>query len=342
MTTAFAHALFDKLKSIQPGNPLCSYTFERCMRLSPLIEEISSLKEKKKAQILAHTYVHPDIIYGVADHVGDSYALALKARESTHEQILFPAVRFMAETAKILNPSKVVIDPNPYGGCSLAESISAEEVLSLRERHPHHTFVCYINTTAAVKAVCDVCVTSSNVYRIIEKIDNDKIYFLPDRLMGQNLVHHLKRNKIDKELLFSSGTCYVHESFTPEQIDLVKMQHKDAIVLAHPECDPAVVAKADVVSSTTGMLDYVKQREHAAHPFLLLTECGVASRLQAEAPHAKLIGACTLCKYMRSNSLESILQALKDPLPSQIITLDPAVQQGALRCLNAMFEYTSH
>jgi quinolinate synthase len=186
MTKLSSLELYDKLKSIKTDNPLCEYTKERCERLAPLIHAIQDLKSEKNAIVLAHSYVHPDIIYGVADFCGDSYGLAVEAKKTDADIIIFPAVRFMAETAKILNPDKIVIDPNPHSGCSLADSIDSETVYRLREQYPSHTFVCYINTTAAVKAACDICVTSSNAFHIIEKIPNDKIYFLPDKLMGQN------------------------------------------------------------------------------------------------------------------------------------------------------------
>ena len=337
--TLSIESLYDKLKNITVDNPLCAYTFERCQRLFPYIDAILKYKSEKNALILAHSYVHPDIIYGVSDHCGDSYGLAKIAKNTSADIIVFPAVRFMAETAKILNPSKIVIDPNPNGGCTLADSIDSETVLKLREKHPNHTFVCYINTSADVKAVCDVCVTSSNVYQIIEKIPNDRIYFLPDYLMGQNIQNYLNQKCIDKELLYYPGTCYVHEQFDPDSIDDLKAMHPELKILAHPECKPNVVGKADVICSTTGMIDYVKAQKGSKSPFLLLTECGIASRLQAEDPTLKLVGSCVMCKYMRSNNLESIYQALKDPKPEQLIEIDAHTMKNALRCIEAMFEY---
>jgi quinolinate synthase len=334
-------SLYERLKNISVDNPLCTYTFERCKRLFPYVEAILKLKKEKNALILAHSYVHPDIVYGVADHCGDSYGLAINAKDTAADVIVFPAVRFMAETAKILNPSKIVIDPNPNGACSLADSIDHEEVLKLKEKYPSHTFVCYINTTAATKALCDVCVTSSNVYKIIEKIPNDKIYFLPDKLMGQNIQNYLKEKKIDKELLYYHGTCYVHEQFEPEQIDFYKARHPTLKVLAHPECKPEVVKKADAVCSTTGMIDYVKAHKDSNSALLLLTECGIASRLQVENPELKLVGSCSMCRFMRSNSLEAIYHALKNPEPFQIIEIDPAIQKAAMRCIEMMFHFGS-
>ncbi len=333
--------LFEKLRNVQTDNPLCNYTLAKCERLTPIINEILELKQERNALILAHSYVHPDIIYTVADHTGDSFGLASKARQTEADTIVFPSVRFMAETAKILNPDKTVIDPNPNGACSLADSITAKTVYELRARYPEHTFVCYINTTAAVKAACDVCVTSSNVYSIVEKLPTDKIYFLPDRLMAQNVKDYLKREGIDKELLYYSGTCYVHEEFEPETIDLMRAQHPRLSVLAHPECKPEVARKADQVCSTTGMIDYIRSKREEKTPFLLLTECGIATRLQVENPEVQLVGSCMMCRYMKSNELGAILQALKAPHPSQIITIDKHVQQGALRCLNAMFDLCS-
>ncbi|CCB88832.1 quinolinate synthase NadA [Simkania negevensis] len=332
--------LYEKLKNIQVDNPLCNYTKERCERLEPLIEKINKLKAEKNALILAHSYVHPDIIYGVADHVGDSYGLAQKAKITDAEIIVFPAVRFMAETAKILNPQKTVIDPNPNGGCSLADSITADQVLALRLRHPDHTFVCYINTTAAVKAACDVCVTSSNVYTVIKNLPTKKVFFLPDKLMGENILNYMRENNIDKELLVSDGTCYVHEEFSCDEIHFLKQKYPDLEVLAHPECTQEVINASDVTGSTSQILNYVKSHKDENHPFLILTECGITSRLQVEHPELRLVGTCMMCKYMKSNSLSQILQALEAPTKEQIITIDPAIQDGALACVNQMFRHS--
>ena len=340
-TKTRAQELYQKLSAIKTNHLLCQYTLERCERLAPYIDSIEKLKSEKKAVILAHSYVHPDIIYGVADHVGDSYFLAKMAMESNAETIVFPAVRFMAETAKILNPNKTVIDPNPNGGCSLADAITGDEVLALREKYPDHTFVCYINTTAAVKAACDVCVTSSNVYTIIERIDNNKIFFLPDRLMGENIINHLKKNNIAKEIRLFDGTCYVHEEFTPEEIDVVKMQHPNAQVLVHPECKPEVIAKGDMVGSTGNIVSYVKEHQNEGNPFLILTECGIASRLQVEHPGLEIVGSCMMCKYMKSNSLQQVEEALSNPKPSQIVEIDPAIADRARNCIKQMFEIIS-
>ncbi len=330
--------LYEKLKPIKVGSPLCEFTLEHCQRIYPIISRIEELKRKKNAIILAHNYVAPEILYGVADHTGDSYGLAKIARDSDAEVIVFPAVRFMAETAKILNPNKTVLDPNPDGGCSLADGITAADVRRLRKEFPDHTFVCYINTTAEVKALCDVCVTSSNVYHIVETIDNDNIYFLPDKLMAMNVVHYLQDRGIKKNISWYDGTCYVHEEYAPDAIDFVRTGNPNVDVLVHPECHPAVVQKADFVGSTTSMLNHV--RESSGDTFFLLTECGLTGILQSEFPEKRFVGSCTMCKYMKSNSLQDVLQALENPRPDQIIELSPEVRQNALRCVERMFEYT--
>ena len=332
-----AEKLYEKLKAIHVGNPICQFTKENCELLLPAIERIEKLKHEKNAIILAHNYVAPQIFYSVADYTGDSYGLSKKAKESDADVIVFAAVRFMAETAKILNPKKIVLDPNPNGGCSLADGITNKDVINLRQQFPDHTFVCYINTTASVKAECDVCVTSSNVYTIIEKIPNDKIYFLPDKLMGENVIQNLKTKGIKKNIELWEGTCYVHEEYQPENIDQVRKNFNGIEVLVHPECSSAVVNKADYIGSTSQMLNHVRKSDRDS--FFLLTECGLTGVLQSEFPQKTFAGGCTMCKYMKSNSLEDILNVLENPSPQNIIKIDLDTQKRALQCVNRMFEY---
>ena len=332
-----AEKLYEKLKAIHVGNPICQFTKENCELLLPTIERIEKLKHEKNAIILAHNYVAPQIFYGVADYTGDSYGLSKKAKESDADVIVFAAVRFMAETAKILNPKKLVLDPNPNGGCSLADGITNTDVINLRQHFPDHTFVCYINTTASVKAECDVCVTSSNVYKIIEKIPNDKIYFLPDKLMGENVIQNLKKKGVKKNIELWEGTCYVHEEYQPENIDQVRKNFNGIEVLVHPECSSAVVNKADYIGSTSQMLNHVRESDRDS--FFLLTECGLTGVLQSEFPQKTFAGGCTMCKYMKSNSLEDILDVLENPSPKNIIKIDLDTQKRALQCVNRMFEY---
>ncbi len=330
--------LYNKLKDIQVGSPLCRFTEQSCENLLPIIQRIEKLKKEKNAIVLAHNYVAPQILYSVADHTGDSYGLAKRARESSAEIIVFASVRFMAETAKILNPDKIVLDPNPEGGCTLSDGITAEDVKNLRRKFPNHTFVCYINTTAEVKALCDTCVTSSNAYRVIERIENDKIYFLPDRLMGENIRKYLKEKGVEKDIALYNGTCYVHEDYQPESVDQVRDNFFGVKILVHPECKPSVVDKADYVGSTSGMLNYVRGSDRKK--FFLLTECGLTGILESEFPDRQFVGTCMTCRYMKANSLEHILHALEKPTSSNIIDLDPEVQTNALRCVEKMFSYT--
>jgi quinolinate synthase len=330
--------IFSKLKKIELTNPSHNYTKERCKQLTPLINDILELKHKKDAIILAHSYVHPDIIYSVADYVGDSYELALKAKETSATTIIFAAVRFMAETAKIVNPKKIVIDPNPCGKCSLADGISPQEILVLRQKYPNHTFVCYINTTAKTKSLCDICVTSSNAVKIISNIPNDKIYFLPDKFMGKNISKYLRENNIEKEILYHDATCYVHEEYDKEQIDAIKQYHPTISILSHLECRPEVIAKSDFTGSTSQMIDYVKANASKDKKFMLLTECGITSRLQVELKDANIMGTCSLCRFMRNNSLVEIKNALASPFPSQVIEIDEDIIQSATTTINAMFD----
>ena len=332
-----AKQLYDKLKNIRVGNSYCQFTEKSCENLLPTIEHIEELKREKNAIILVHNYVAPQILYSVADHVGDSYGLAKVARESEADIIVFAAVRFMAETAKILNPEKIVLDPNPNGGCTLADGVTAQDVKALRIKFPEHTFVCYINTTAEVKALCDVCVTSSNVYKIMEQIENNKIYFLPDRLMGENVKNYLRDKGVGKEVEVYDGTCYVHEEYLPESVDQVRKNFSNVEILVHPECRPEVVSKADYVGSTSGMLDHVRQS--LKKNFFLLTECGLTGILESEFPDKQFVGTCTTCRYMKANSLEHILSVLKKPNFSNIVELDSGIQQNAQRCVDKMFSY---
>ena len=243
----------------------------------------------------------------------------------------------MAETAKILNPHKTVYIPSELNGCSLADSINKDDMRALRAQYPDHTFVCYINTTAEVKAYCDVCVTSSNVYDIITRIPNDNILFLPDKLMGQNVQKELTKRGVHKNIQLWDGTCYVHEEYEPDMIHIQRDKHKDLKVVSHPECTPSILKHSDFVGSTSQMVSYVKETK--ADAFLLLTECGLTSRLQTEVPEKSFIGSCTMCKYMKANSLDGIIQALESTDRTLEVDVEPAIRSKAVACLDAMFEF---
>jgi quinolinate synthase len=312
------------------------WNLETCREIAPLTLEINRLKREKNAVILAHSYVEPEIIYGVGDFKGDSYYLSDMARKSQAKVIVFAGVVFMAETAKILSPQAQVVVPDRHSGCSLADSIDGEGVRKLKAVYPGAPVVCYINSTAEVKAESDVCVTSGNVSDIVANLPSHRVIFVPDRLMAENVRSEMKRRGVSKEIISSDGTCLVHDQFTPDQIAQARVQFPGLKVVAHPECTAEVAALADFVGSTSGMMKYVKTTN--APYYLMLTECGLVSRLQVETPEKSFIGGCRLCPYMKMNTLEKVRDALLAPRPDQIITLDEDLRRRAARCIERMFE----
>jgi len=311
---------------------------EKVEQMLPLINEINERKKDQDTVILAHSYCAPEIILGVADYTGDSFKLSEDATKVTQKTILFSAVRFMGETAKILNPNKDVIIPGPLTGCSLADSITGKDVAELREKYPGHTFVCYINTTADVKAACDVCVTSGNVMHIVETLPTDKICFVPDALMGKNIIDEMKHRNVKKDIVLYHGCCYVHQTYDPDLIQFFRSQNPGLKVICHPECDPAVAMLSDYVGSTGQMVTYIKEQP-ADSTILLLTECGLNARMHYDHPDMNFIGSCSMCKYMKSNSLENILESLRHPEKAEHIELDEDVRVKAKKCIDAMFYY---
>jgi quinolinate synthase len=312
------------------------WNIETCREIAPLTLEINRLKKEKNAVILTHSYVEPEVIYGVGDFKGDSYYLADQARQAKADVIVFAGVVFMAETAKILSPDALVVVPDRDSGCSLADSLNGEDVRRLKAMYPQAAVVCYINCTADVKAESDVCVTSSNVYNIVAGLPEKQILFVPDRLMADNIRTEMANRDIDKEIISSDGTCVVHEEFTVDQITEARKTFPGLKIVAHPECTSEVAAAVDYLGSTGEMMKYVKTTE--APYFLMLTECGLVSRLAIEDPEKNFIGGCRLCPYMKMNSLLKIRDALLDPQPEQIITLEEDLRKRALSCIERMFE----
>jgi quinolinate synthase len=312
------------------------WNLETCREIAPLTLEINRLKKEKGAVILAHSYVEPEIIYGVSDFKGDSYFLSLMAKQAQAKTIVFAGVVFMAETAKILSPDATVLVPDRGSGCSLADSITGEDVRKLKALYPDATVVCYINSTAEVKAESDVCVTSGNVYHIVANLPAKRILFVPDRLMAENVRSEMKRRGIAKEIISSDGTCLVHDEFTVEQIAAARAQFPGLKVVAHPECPSDVAAAADFIGSTGAMMKYVKTTN--APYFLMLTECGLVGRLEVESPEKHFIGGCRLCPYMKLNSLEKVRDVLLHPRPDQVVMLEEGLRLRAARCIDRMFE----
>lgn len=305
------------------------FSEDDCERMAHTTLEIARLKKEKKAILLAHSYQTPDIL-AIADEVGDSYGLAKKAAKTDAEIIVFASVLFMGETAKILNPDKTVLVP-ARAGCSLADSITAADVRTLRKQYPGAGFVAYVNTSAAVKAEVDVCCTSSNALRIVEKMPQQQIVFLPDKLMGTNL-----QAKTSKELIFWNGVCTVHEEFSDREIAEVRAEFPQAQILTHPECMPSVVQKSDFVGSTEQMMDFVNNSKN--EEFMLVTECGLADRARSTFPQKKIVGTCHLCPYMKQITLKNILSALKNPKSEQIVEIDSEVIKKAKKSLDTMFQ----
>ena len=274
----------------------------------------------------------------MADYRGDSYQLAQKARESSAQIIVFAGVWFMAETAKILNPSKQVVIPAGRAGCTLADSMTAAHVQKLRAQHPGVPVLCYINSSAEVKAQCDVCVTSGNVFDIAQKMSGDKLIFVPDMLMAQNIQLELKRRGTPKEIIASGGSCCVHDKYRPQDVEKLRAEHPGIVVLAHPECAPDVCALCDYVGSTKGMADYVARS--SAQTFGLLTELGLVNRLEAEHPSKQFVWPFGVCSYMKKNNLINTLQALAAPRADQVVTVDEKVAVAAQKSITKMFELT--
>ena len=302
-----------------------AYTGPRCAALADTIAEIQALKRSRNAVILAHNYQRPEL-FQVADFVGDSLELAQKATRVEAETIVFCGVHFMAETAKILNPSRRVILPDLRAGCSLADSVTAEDLAArkadLRAVYPDLAVVGYVNTTADVKAECDACCTSSNAVRIVEALPSEHILFVPD----QNLAAYVQ-SQIRKSIIAWDGNCYVHQQITPEQIAQVRTALPHVRVLAHPECRADVLALADAVLSTSGMVRYAK--ESADREFLVVTECGLSDRLLLEVPGKKFYKSCKLCHYMKMITLEGTRDALRDLAPEITVAEDARVRAAA-------------
>ena len=316
------------------------WDIEACRTIAPLTLEINQLKREKDVFLIAHSYQTPDIVYGVADSVSDSYSLSKAARDATQQTILFSSVRFMAETAKIVSPHKTVLHPSPEAGCTLSASITAQDVRNLKARYPGVPVACYINTSAEVKAEVDVCVTSSNYLRICEKLPGDRIIFVPDQLMGKHLAEHLAGHK---EVINYHGECYVHATFTGEKIrswrERTSEQGIELQVLSHPECDADVIAESDVVGSSEVLREEaLRLGSEGKSDIMLITECGTADRVRAESENElNLIGTCVMCRYMKMTQLEDILQALRDPHPDQIVELDEEIILRAQHSLEEMF-----
>jgi quinolinate synthase len=297
--------LFDELSRVKTYD----YTEQDVREFEALHEEIRALKKERNAVIVAHNYYRPEILK-IADFVGDSLELALMAsRVKDADVIDFCGVHFMAETAKIVNPSRTVLLPNLLAGCQLADSAPAEDLKArmeeLRQQYPDLAVVSYVNTTAAVKALSDIICTSANAAKVVRSLPNKNILFVPDR----NLASHVAQQVPEKNIIPWEGFCYVHQQITPQEVERIRAADPDLEILVHPECRPDVAALADAVLSTSGMVKWAKERP--AKRFLVVTECGLSDRLAMEVPDKQFLKGCKLCTFMKVTTLEDVRDSLK-------------------------------
>jgi quinolinate synthase len=312
-------ALYDRVRGVIPPVEWPAFVDD--------IDAILDLKRQRNAVILAHNYQTPEIFHCVADLVGDSLALARMAMKTEAGVIVLAGVHFMAETAKLLNPDKTVLLPDRAAGCSLAESITAENVRLLRRTYPGVPIVAYVNTSAAVKAESDICCTSGNAKAVVESLGVKRVIMLPDEYLARNV-----GATTDVEVIAWKGHCEVHERFTAADVCEIRQSHPGVVVLAHPECPPEVVAAADFTGSTAGMSDYVSAHKPAR--VVLLTECSMSDNVAVQNPDVEFVRPCNLCPHMKRITLANIRRALETN--QHVVSVDPAVAESARRSVERM------
>ncbi|MDC0437542.1 quinolinate synthase NadA [Pelagibacteraceae bacterium] len=296
---------------------------------APLIEKINRLKKEKNAVILAHNYQTPEIYHGVADIAADSLALAVEAAKTSADIIVLCGVHFMAETAKLMSPEKKVLIPDMDAGCSLAASLTGEDVRLLKKKYPGVPVVSYVNTSADVKAETDVCCTSANAVKVVESLKTDRVIFLPD----QHLANYVsKQTKV--KIISWKGSCIVHEQFSPKEIQDIRDANPGIKVIGHPECPSDVLDACDFAGSTGGMIDYVKKNQ--PKKVMLVTECSMSDNVQADNPNVEFIKPCNLCPYMKKITLQKILNCLENE--SNEIFIEEKMAKAARRSVQRMAE----
>jgi quinolinate synthase len=295
---------------------------------APYVHAINKIKKERNAVILAHNYMTPEIFHCVADVAGDSLQLAMEAEKVDADIIVQCGVHFMAETSKLLSPEKTVLIPDMKAGCSLAESLTGEDVRLLREANPGVPIVTYVNTSADVKAESDICCTSSNAVRVVESFESDTILLIPDEFLAQNVAKLTK-----KKILTWKGHCEVHERFTPEELLAYKEADPAIQIVAHPECPPEVVDVADFSGSTSGMIDFAIGQKPGSK-VLLVTECSMASNIQEQAKGVEFIKPCNLCPHMKRITLPNILEALV--YMREEVVVDPVMAEKARHAVERM------
>lgn len=296
---------------------------------APIVGRIRRLAAERNALILAHNYMTADIFHGVADLTGDSLALAREAAEADADVIVLAGVHFMAETAKLLNPDKTVLIPDLEAGCSLADSITAEDVRRLRAEHPGVPVVTYVNTSAEVKAETDVCCTSSNAVEVVESLGAERVLFLPDQYLARYVA-----SQTEVEIIGWEGACEVHERFTAAELRALRGQYPGLEIIAHPECPPDVLGEADYVGSTSGMIRFVEERR--PERVAMITECSMSDNVAAELPDVEIVRPCNLCPHMKRITLEKIARSLETM--THAVEIDPSVAAPARRAVERMLE----
>jgi quinolinate synthase len=294
---------------------------------APYVKAINDLKKERNAVILAHNYMTPEIFHCIGDFVGDSLQLAKEAAKTDAEIIVQCGVHFMAETAKLLSPEKTVLIPDLKAGCSLAESITAADVRALREAYPGVPVVTYANTSAAVKAECDICCTSANAVKVVESLRVPRVIFVPDEFLAKYVA-----SQTDVEIISWKGHCEVHERFTAEDLRAAREADPGVKIIAHPECPPDVLAEADFTGSTTGMINYVK--DHHPKKVVMVTECSMSDNVAAETPGIEFVRPCNLCPHMKRITLPKILDSLV--YLKEEITIDLEVAERARASVERM------
>ena len=313
--------LYERVKSVIPS---VEWPF-----FAPYIQAINEVKKEKNAVILAHNYQTPEIFHCIADVVGDSLQLAVEAAKAEGDMIVQCGVHFMAETSKLLNPEKTVLIPDMGAGCSLAESITAQDVRALREAYPGVPIVTYVNTSAAVKAESDVCCTSSNAVKIVNGMGSDRVLCIPDEYLAQNV-----SREADVDVIAWKGRCEVHELFTAEELQQFREDDPGLKIIAHPECKPDVLDEADFSGSTSAMIKWVTDNQ--PERVMMVTECSMSDNIAVENPQVNFVRPCNLCPHMKQITLPKVLEAMV--LNRTEIIVDPEIADKARTAVERMIE----
>ncbi len=314
-------AIYAKVKNVIPPEEWAAFAAD--------VLDIQRLKKERNAIILAHNYMTPEIFHGVADIMGDSLALAREAAKTQADVIVVAGVHFMAETAKLINPSRTVLTPDIKAGCSLADSVTPEDVITLKKKHPDVPIVTYVNTSAAVKAVSDICCTSGNAKKIVESLGAPEVIMIPDEYLALNVAA-----QTNVKIIPWRGRCEVHERFSAEEIQTYRDQHKGLSVLAHPECPPDVIKISDYAGSTAQMIDWIEAKRPAKA--LLMTECSMSDNIAAQHPEIDFVRPCQMCPHMKLITLKKIRASLETM--THEITIPDAIAADARKAVERMIE----